>query len=349
MTRTVKIGNVFIGGGSHVAVQSMTNTDTKNIDKTVEQILALEKAGCEIVRSSVYDAECAAAIPEIKGKIHIPFVADIHFSYRLAIASIENGADKIRINPGNIGSMDKVDAVIDCARMHKVPIRIGVNSGSLPKDLLDADMTQAQKIAEAAGRHIAHFEKRGFYDIVVSLKSSGVMQSIQASEAFAAQYDYPQHVGITEAGCGIEAVIKSSVGIGSILSRGIGDTIRVSLTGDPVQEVVAAWEILKSLGIRRRGIEIISCPTCARTCIDIDKYANIIRYKYKDVKKPIKVAVMGCVVNGPGESREADVGIAGGKDYSLLFTRGMPDQKVKNSEVEQYLFALIDDIIGEDS
>ncbi|MCG8332871.1 MAG: flavodoxin-dependent (E)-4-hydroxy-3-methylbut-2-enyl-diphosphate synthase, partial [Proteobacteria bacterium] len=318
-TQAVKVGRLKIGGHHPIAVQSMTNTDTKDVEKTMAQIRRLENAGCEIIRMSVYDEECAKAVAKIKQSTQTPLVADIHFDYRLAILSMENGVDKVRINPGNIGSRGRVKAVVDCAKSHHVPLRIGANAGSLSKDMVSKHGRSAKAMVESVREQIELLESMNFYDIVVSLKASDVKKTVEACTLFASEYDYPQHIGVTEAGSGRSGLIKSSIGIGTLLQRGIGDTFRVSLSGDPVEEVYAAWDILRAVGLRRRGIEIISCPTCARCGVDVEHLANQINEQYKDVDTPLKVAVMGCAVNGPGEASEADIGIAGGGEYSLIF------------------------------
>lgn len=312
-TREVRIGNVVIGGEHPIAVQSMTNTRTEDVEATVAQILLLEAAGCEIVRCTVPTQEAAEALREIKKQIHIPLVADIHFDYKMAIAAIENGADKIRINPGNIGSEERVRAVVEKAKEYNVPIRIGVNSGSLEKDLLEKyGGVTAEGIVESALDKVHMIERMGYENLVVSIKSSDVMMCVKAHELLAPQCPYPLHVGITEAGTLYSGNIKSSVGLGIILNAGIGNTIRVSLTGDPVEEIRSAKLILKTLGLRKGGIEVVSCPTCGRTKINLIELANRVELMVQEFPLDIKVAVMGCVVNGPGEAREADIGIAGG-------------------------------------
>ena len=345
MTNIIKIGNTAIGGDNPILIQSMTNVDTADIDAVVAQINELERAGCEIIRASVYDKECALALSKIKERINIPLVADIHFDYRLAIASIENGADKIRINPGNIGSDDRVEKVVDCAKSHNVPIRVGVNSGSLPKDLQDEYGNSPKAMVLAAIRHVELLEKFGFYNIVVSLKSSSVLKTIDSCIEFSKVSDYPQHIGVTEAGSSRQGFINAAIGIGSLLHKGIGDTIRVSISGDPVQEVYAAWDILNALHLRHRGINVVSCPTCARKGIDVEKLAERIKHKYINETRFLKVAVMGCVVNGPGESKDADIGIAAGKDYSVIFTQGEKQMKVDNTKAFDILCEEIDKLL----
>lgn len=323
-TRVIKIGNKVIGGGNPILIQSMTNTKTSDVKATVEQILKLEEAGCDIIRCTVNDEAAALAIPEIKKQIHIPFVADIHFDYKLAIMAIENGADKIRINPGNIGGRENLVKVVEAAKVKNIPIRVGVNSGSLEKELVEKyNGVTAEGIVESALDKVRMIEECDYYNMVISIKSSDVMMCVKAHELIADKTDYPLHVGITEAGTVLRGNIKSSVGLGLILGQGIGDTIRVSLTGDPVQEIITAKIILKTLGIRKGGIELVSCPTCGRTEIDLiglaDKVEQLVA-DYDDLN--IKVAVMGCIVNGPGEAKEADLGIAGGKGCGLLIKKG---------------------------
>lgn len=337
-TKKIQIGNVPIGGGSPVAIQSMTNTRTEDVRATVEQILQLESAGCEIVRCAVPTMEAACALGDIKRHIHIPLVADIHFDYRLAIGAIENGADKIRINPGNIGGQDRVRAVTDKAKEYHVPIRVGVNSGSLEKQLLDKyGGVTAEGLVESAMDKVHMIEWMGYDDIVVSIKSSDVMMCVKAHELIAEQCPYPLHVGITESGTLLSGNIKSSVGLGIILNQGIGDTIRVSLTGSPIEEIKSARLILKTLGLRKGGIEVVSCPTCGRTKIDLIGLANKVEHMVADFPLDIKVAVMGCVVNGPGEAREADIGIAGGIGEGLLIKKGEVVRKVKEEELLETL------------
>ena len=322
-TRTVQIGDRLIGGGNPILIQSMTNTRTENVEDTVRQILALEGAGCEIIRCAVPTQEAALALREIRSRIHIPLVADIHFDYRLAIASIENGADKIRINPGNIGSRDRVEAVVSAARERNIPIRVGVNSGSLEKEYLEKyHGVTPEGLVESALAKCRMIEEMRYDNLVVSIKSSDVLMCARAYSLFAAQSDYPLHVGITEAGTLMAGNIKSAMGLGIILSQGIGDTIRVSLTGDPVEEVRSARLILRTLHLRSGGIEVVSCPTCGRTQIDLISLANQVEEMVADMPLHLKVAVMGCVVNGPGEAKEADIGIAGGKGTGVLIKKG---------------------------
>ena len=337
-TKEIQIGNVTIGGGNKVAIQSMTNTKTEDVEATVAQILALEKAGCEIIRCAVPTMEAAQALRSIKKQIHIPLVADIHFDYRLAIASIENGADKIRINPGNIGSRERVQAVVNKAKEYGVPIRVGVNSGSLEKELVEKyGKVTAEGLVESAMDKVHMIEEMGYDQLVVSIKSSDVLMCVKAHELIAKQCKYPLHVGITESGTVWAGNIKSSVGLGMILGQGIGDTIRVSLTGDPVEEIRTAKLVLKTLGLRKGGIEVVSCPTCGRTKIDLIGLANQVEKMVSDIPLDIKVAVMGCVVNGPGEAKEADIGIAGGIGEGLLIKKGEIVKKVKEGELLETL------------
>ncbi len=337
-TKVIQIGTRKIGGGNPIAIQSMTNTKTEDVQATVAQILALEKAGCEIIRCAVPTMEAAKALAEIKKQIHIPLVADIHFDYRLAIAAIENGADKIRINPGNIGDVSRVKAVVDKAKEYNVPIRVGVNSGSLEKELVEKyGGVTAEGIVESALDKVRIIEELGYDNLVVSIKSSDVMMCVKAHELIAEQCNYPLHIGITESGTLLSGNIKSSVGLGIMLYQGLGDTIRVSLTGDPVEEIKSAKLILKSLGLRKGGIEVVSCPTCGRTKIDLIGLANKVEAMVADIPLDIKVAVMGCVVNGPGEAKEADIGIAGGIGEGLLIKKGEIVKKVKEEELLETL------------
>lgn len=335
-TKTVQIGKVAIGGGNPVAIQSMCNTKTEDWKATVEQILRLERAGCEIIRVAVPTMEAAEALEEIKSRIHIPLVADIHFDYRLAIAAMDHGADKIRINPGNIGSADRVRAVVDRAKRDSIPIRVGVNSGSLEKELLAKyGGVTAEGLVESALQKVDMIEKMGYDNLVISIKSSDVLMCVKAHQLIAERTNYPLHVGITEAGTVFSGNIKSAVGLGIILSQGIGDTIRVSLTGDPVEEIKSAKVILRTLGLRKGGVEVVSCPTCGRTRIDLIRLADQVETmaaEFDDLDG-VKVAVMGCVVNGPGEAREADVGIAGGIGEGLLIRKGQVVRKVPEEEL----------------
>ncbi len=333
-TKKVNIGAVTIGGGAPVAIQSMTNTKTEDVAATVAQIKELTAAGCEIIRCAVPTMEAAKALSEIKKQITIPLVADIHFDYRLAIAAIENGADKIRINPGNIGSMERVRAVAETAKQYGVPIRVGVNSGSLEKSLLEKyGGVTAEGLVESALDKVAMLERFDFHDIVISIKSSDVLMCVKAHELIAEKTDYPLHVGITEAGTIRSGNIKSSIGLGMILSQGIGDTVRVSLTAAPVEEIVTAKLILRTLGLRKGGIEVVSCPTCGRTKIDLIGLAEQVETMVAGYDLPIKVAVMGCAVNGPGEAKEADLGIAGGNGEGLVFRKGEIVRKVPEAEL----------------
>lgn len=334
-TKVVKIGDRVIGGGNPVLIQSMCNTKTEDVTSTVEQILRLEQAGCDIIRVAVPTMEAAAALAQIKPQIHIPLVADIHFDYRLAIASMENGADKIRINPGNIGSRERIQAVVDKAKERSIPIRVGVNSGSLEKELLEKyGGVTAEGIVESALDKVSLIESLGYDNMVISIKSSDVMMCVKAHELIAVRTHYPLHVGITESGTLTSGNIKSAVGLGIILSQGIGDTIRVSLTGDPVEEVKSAKLILRTLGLRTGGIEVVSCPTCGRTRIDLISLANQVETMAAEFDMlNIKLAVMGCVVNGPGEAREADLGIAGGVGEGLLIRRGEVIRKVPEDQL----------------
>ena len=328
-TREVNIGGVKIGGDNPIAIQSMCNTDTRNVEETVKQIKELENAGCEIIRVAVPDMQAAEAIKDIKRQIDIPLVADIHFDYRLALKAIDGGIDKIRINPGNIGSEDRVKQVADKAKKNGIPIRVGVKSGSLEKHLVEKyGGVTPEGLVESALGHVRLLEKYDFYDTVISIKASNVPFSVEVYELLSETVDYPLHVGITEAGTVWGGTVKSAVGIGAILSRGIGDTIRVSLTGNPVEEIYAAKEILKDMNLRKFGVEFVSCPTCGRTSIDLISIANEVESKVKSIDKNIKVAVMGCAVNGPGEAREADIGIAGGHGEGLIFRKGEIIRKV---------------------
>ncbi len=333
-TKVIKIGDRVIGGGNPILIQSMTNTKTEDVEATVAQILRLEEAGCEIIRCTVPTMEAALALKEIKKQIHIPLVADIHFDYKMAIAAMENGADKIRINPGNIGSIDRIKAVVDCAKERNIPIRIGVNSGSLEKELVEKyNGVTAEGIVESALDKVKIVEDLGYDNLVISIKSSDVMMCAKAHELIAEQCKYPLHVGITESGTVFSGNIKSSVGLGIILSQGIGDTIRVSLTGDPVEEIKTAKLVLRTLGLRKGGIEVVSCPTCGRTQIDLIKLANEVETLVAGIPLDIKVAVMGCIVNGPGEAKEADIGIAGGKGEGLLIKKGEIIKKVPEDQL----------------
>ena len=333
-TKVVKIGDRLIGGGNPVLIQSMTNTRTEDVRATVEQIHRLEEAGCEIIRSTVPTMEAAEAFRTIKNAIHIPIVADIHFDYRLAIAAMENGADAIRINPGNIGSPDRIKAVVDCAKERNIPIRVGVNSGSLEKEIVEKyGRVTAEGLVESALDKTRIIEEMGYDRMVISIKSSDVLMCVKAHEIIAEKTDYPLHVGITEAGTVFSGTVKSSVGLGMILGQGIGDTIRVSLTGDPIEEVRVGKRILQTLGLRRGYIEVVSCPTCGRTQIDLISLANSVEKMVEGIPLDLKVAVMGCVVNGPGEAREADLAVCGGVGTGLIMRRGEIIRKVPESEL----------------
>ena len=341
-TKVIQIGDWKIGGGNPIAIQSMTNTKTEDVKATVEQILRLERAGCEIIRCTVPTLEAAAAIREIKKQIHIPLVADIHFDYRMALAAIENGADKIRINPGNIGNPERVKAVVDAAKERNIPIRVGVNSGSLEKPLVEKyGGVTAEGIVESALDKVHMIEDLGYDNLVISIKSSDVLMCVKAHELLAGRTVYPLHVGITESGTVNSGNIKSAIGLSLILSQGIGDTIRVSLTGDPVEEIKSAKLILRTLGLRKGGIEVVSCPTCGRTQINLIDLATKVEKMVEDYPLDIKVAVMGCVVNGPGEAKEADLGVAGGIGEGLLIKHG---EIVKKLPEDQLLPALKEDL-----
>ena len=338
MTKTVKIGNRIIGGGNPILIQSMTNTKTENVEATAAQINQLTAAGCDIIRCAVPTMDAAKALKEIKKQVQIPVVADIHFDYRLAIAAMENGADKIRINPGNIGSTERVKAVVDVAKERNIPIRVGVNSGSLEKNLVEKyHGVTAEGLVESALDKVKLIEDMGYDNLVISIKSSDVMMCVKAHELITSQTDHPLHVGITEAGTIISGNIKSAIGLGLILHQGIGDTIRVSLTGDPLEEIKSAKLILKTLGLRKGGVEVVSCPTCGRTQINLIQLANQVENMVADIPLDIKVAVMGCVVNGPGEAKEADIGIAGGIGEGLLIKKGEIVKKVKEDELLETL------------
>ncbi len=332
-TRPVVVGGVPIGGGSPIAVQSMTNTDTRDPDSTLAQIGALAEAGCEIVRVAIPGSDALDGFAAVCAASPIPVVADVHFDHRLAIEAARRGAAKLRINPGNIGSMSRVDAIIDAAGEAGLPIRIGVNAGSLAEDVRDADLPLADKLVASAVSFCDHFEGRGFTDIVVSAKASSVLSTIAAYRALASRVPYPLHIGVTEAGTSRAGTVRSAVGCGILLGEGIGDTLRVSLTADPVDEVLVAWEILSALDIRRQGPELVSCPTCGRCEIDLIPIAEEVAERLRSVRTPLKVAVMGCVVNGPGEARDADVGVAAGKGVGVVFARGEPVRKVAEADI----------------
>lgn len=339
------VGGVQIGGGAPIVVQSMTNTDTRNASATIMQIQELTQAGCEVIRVAVPDKEAAQALPTIKAGITIPLIADIHFDYKLALLALEAGIDGLRINPGNIGAKEKVHEVVAAARERKVPIRIGVNAGSLEKELLKKyGGVTADALAESALKHIRILEELNYREIKISLKASNIPLMLEAYRKLSAIVDYPMHIGVTESGTVKSGTIKSAVGIGALLAEGIGDTIRVSLTGHPKHEVLVAWEILKALDLRKRGAELISCPTCGRTQIQLIKLAEEVEARLANVDKPIKVAVMGCAVNGPGEAREADVGIAGGKGVGLIFRKGEVIRQVPEDKLLDELFKEIESI-----
>lgn len=340
-TVEIKVGKVAIGGSAPIALQSMTNTDTKDTKATIEQIHKLQKAGCDIVRCAVPDMEACESLKTISKEVSIPLVADIHFDYKLALKSIENGVSALRINPGNIGSRDKVKMVVKSAKERNIPIRIGVNSGSLKKDILNKyGRVCADALVESALEHVSILENMGFYNIVISIKSSNVNDMVESYRKISKLVNYPLHIGVTEAGTLWRGTIKSSIGIGTLLMEGIGDTIRVSLTGNPLEEIRVGKEILKACGHLKEGIEFISCPTCGRTKIDLIKIAEEVERRLSNVDKNIKVAVMGCVVNGPGEAREADIGIAGGMGEGLIFKKGKVLRKVKEEN-------LVDELIEE--
>lgn len=348
-TRQIQIGTVKIGGGAPISVQSMTNTKTDDVQATVEQIKRLAAVGCDIVRLAVPDMDAALALKKIKAKVDIPLVADIHFDYRLALAAIENGVDALRLNPGNIGDKDRVSAVVKEAKKNRIPIRIGVNAGSLDKALLAKyGRPTPEAMVESAMQHIAILEKFDFYDTKISLKAHDVPLTVAAYQLISQRTDYPLHLGITEAGTVKSGIIKSSVGIGALIAQGIGDTFRISLTGDPVEEVKVANQILKSLNLREYGPTLVSCPTCGRCNINLAEIAAKVEEKLSDVKRPISVAVMGCVVNGPGEAKEADVGIAGGKNEGLVFKKGEILRKVPEECLVEELFLEIDQILREE-
>lgn len=341
-TREVKVGNLIIGGEHQVVIQSMTNTFTSDIEATVAQIKRLEEAGCQLVRMTINTPEAAKAIKEIKKRVSVPLSADIHFDYRLALAAMENGIDKLRINPGNIGSDENVEKVVKMAKEKNIPIRIGVNSGSIEKEILNKyGKPTAEGMVESAMYHVGLLEKYGFHDIVISLKSSNVKMMIEAYRKISELVDYPLHLGVTEAGTAFQGTVKSAIGIGALLVDGIGDTIRVSLTEDPVEEIKVAKEILKVLGLIEAGVEIVSCPTCGRTEIDLIGLAKKVEKEFEGENRKIKIAVMGCVVNGPGEAREADYGVAGGKGEGVLFKKGQIVKKVKESEILSELRKMI--------
>ena len=347
-TRKIFVGRVPVGGGAPVSVQSMTNTNTADVEATISQIKALEKAGCEIVRVAVPDEEAAAALGQIRKRIGIPLIADIHFDWRLAIRSVEEGVDGLRLNPGNIGSKERIKEVVGAAKERGVPIRIGVNAGSLEKDISGRyGHPTAEALVESAMRHISILEEMDFREIKVSLKASSVPLTIESYRLLAEKVDYPFHIGITEAGTYFSGTVKSSVGLGVLLSEGIGDTLRVSLTADPVDEVRVGWEVLKALELRKRGVNIVSCPTCGRLKFDCAAVASALEKRLSHIEEPLKVAVMGCVVNGPGEAVASDVGVAGGDGVGLIYVKGRPLKKVKEAEIIDVMVCEIDRVLRE--
>ncbi|SHJ91018.1 flavodoxin-dependent (E)-4-hydroxy-3-methylbut-2-enyl-diphosphate synthase [Paramaledivibacter caminithermalis] len=347
-TKKVRCGSIYIGGDAPIAIQSMTNTDTRNIKETINQIKNLEEYGCEIVRIAIPDMEAAMAVPEIKKNISVPLVADIHFNYRLALKCIENGIDKLRINPGNIGDIQRVKEIVSEARVREIPIRIGVNAGSLEKNIIEQYGMTPKALVESAMNHVRILEDLNFGNIIISLKASDIKLTLDSYKLLSKKVKYPLHIGITEAGTVWRGTIKSAIGIGTLLLNGIGDTLRVSLTGDPSEEVRVGKEILQSLNIRSFGINFISCPTCGRTQIDLVKLTKKIENALKDIKLPITVAVMGCAVNGPGEAREADLGIAGGKNSALLFKKGKIIKKVPEGEIVDAILREVEKVVQND-
>ncbi len=347
MSKQVKIGNLFIGGDNKIRVQSMTNVKTSNIEETVNQIKKLEEVGCDIVRVAVRDELDAVSIKSIKDKINIPIVADIHFDYKLAIKSIENGADKVRINPGNIGDENKIKMVADCLKQYKIPVRVGSNTGSIEKEFLSKYGKSEISLVESALKNVYALEKYGVNDIVISTKASSVSLTVKAYRYLKSKTDYPLHIGVTEAGTLNSGIIKSSIGIGSLLVDGIGDTLRVSLTADPIEEVIVAKKILKYCGLISEGVEIISCPTCGRCDYDSISLANQVELLTANIKKPLKIAVMGCVVNGPGEAKDCDVGIAGSKEYCVIFKKGEIIKKVAFEKAQEEFIRIIKEIANE--
>lgn len=344
-TKKIKLGNIYVGGDSPITVQSMTNTDTRNISATVSQIIKLEEAGCDIIRCAVPNMEASEALEKIIKQVHIPVVADIHFDYRLALSAIKSGVSALRLNPGNIGTKERIKAVAEAAKEKNIPIRIGVNSGSVEKDILSKyNNVCPEALVESALKHVTILEDLNFFDIAISIKSSNVLQMIDSYRLISKKVEYPLHVGVTESGTIWRGTIKSSVGIGTLLCEGIGDTIRVSLTGDPVEEVKVGKEILKSIGLLDSGVEFISCPTCGRTQIDLIKIAKEVEEKVSKLDKKIKIAVMGCAVNGPGEAREADIGIAGGNGEGLIFKKGEIIKKVKEENLVEELLKEINNL-----
>jgi (E)-4-hydroxy-3-methylbut-2-enyl-diphosphate synthase len=345
ITRKLKLGNVYVGGDSRITVQSMTNTDTRDIEATTNQILAMERTGCDIVRCAVPDIQAADGLNRIIKRIHIPLIADVHFDYKIALKSIESGASAIRINPGNIVGLDRIKMVAKAAEVKGIPIRIGVNSGSLEKDILEKyGRTCPEALVESALKHVNILESLNFYDICISIKSSDVIQMIKSNRMISERVDYPLHIGVTEAGTLWRGTVKSCIGIGTLLSEGIGDTIRVSLTGDVLQEVRTGREILKTLGYVEDGVTFVSCPTCGRTQINLIKIAEEAEKRLSGCRKNIKVAIMGCIVNGPGEAKESDIGIAGGKGEGLIFRKGEVIKKVKEESLIEELMKEIEKI-----
>lgn len=341
-TRQLMIGPVAVGGTAPISVQSMTKTDTRNVGATVRQIRSLEAAGCELIRLAVPDMDAALALGKIKSRVTIPMIADIHFDWRLALEAVAQGIDALRINPGNIGAKWKIKEVVSAVRERNIPIRIGVNAGSLEKDILkEFGHPTAEALVQSAARHIGILEDLGYDNLKVSLKASGVLPTVEAYTLFAKKFSYPVHVGITEAGPMFQGLIKSGMGLGMIFAEGIGDTMRVSLTASPVHEVRAAWEILRALGLRQRGVEIVSCPTCGRTCVDLKTLVRRVESALGGLNEPVKVAVMGCAVNGPGEAREADFGIASGKGNGIIFRKGKVVATVPESELVATLVSII--------
>jgi (E)-4-hydroxy-3-methylbut-2-enyl-diphosphate synthase len=347
-TRKIMIGSVAVGGDAPISVQSMTNTDTRMVEETVAQIHGLETAGCELIRVAVVDMDAAAAIKPIRDQISIPLIADIHFDHRLAVASMENGAQAIRINPGNIGGPKKLARVTDAAKAHAVPIRVGVNSGSLEKDLLKKYRHPTpEALTESALRNVELLEKQGFHDIKISIKSSDSLTTVEAYRQLAEKCDYPFHLGVTEAGGLIAGTVKSSVALGILLYEGIGDTLRISLTRDPVEEVRVGYELLRALDIRHRGPELISCPTCGRCEVNLFNLADEVEHHIQSMEKSLKIAVMGCVVNGPGEAKEADIGVAGGKGVGIIFKKGKLHKKVAEEELLDVFLDELDSMVDE--
>ena len=347
MSKQVKIGNLFIGGDNKILIQSMTSVKTSNIEETVNQIKRLEEVGCDIVRVAVRDEVDALGIKSVKDKVKVPIVADIHFDYKLAIKSIENGADKVRINPGNIGSEDKIKMVADCLKEYKIPVRVGSNTGSIEREFLSKYGKNEISLVESALKNVYALEKYGVNDIVISTKASSVPLTVKAYRYLKSKTDYPLHIGVTEAGTLNSGIIKSSIGIGSLLLDGIGDTLRVSLTADPVEEVLVAKKILKYSGLYNEGVEVISCPTCGRCDYDSITLANQVELLTANIKKPLKIAVMGCVVNGPGEAKDCDLGIAGSKEFCVIFKKGEIIKKVAFDKAQEEFIRIIKEIANE--